>query len=182
MNRIVLAVALLISATTAQAQNFAHIRYTHKDGNANTFGGVWVQRDSVVGPIGVWGWVQSSPRYSEAYAGPWVAPTSWSQVGVAYGQESSVHPARYAGFAWVGCGRLSSFTLWEDGGSGMFLLNRSAYGVGKFHIGTWTDTGTGICPEVRFSPTKTVTVWAARTLVGFRNTTPTTRIAMDYGF
>lgn len=182
MKRIVLAVALLVAATTAHAQNFVHVRYTHKNGNANTFGGVWVQQDSTIGPIGAWGWVQSSPGYSETYGGPWIAPTQWSQVGVAYGQESATHPARYAGFLWVGNNHLSTFVSWEDGGTGKFLLNRSAHAVGKFHIGTWTDTGAGICPEVRFSPTKTITVWVARTVIGFRNTIPTTRIAMDYGF
>ncbi len=182
MNRIVLVVALLVVATTAHAQNFVHVRYTHKDGAAKVFGGVWVQQDSIVGPVGVWGWVQSDPRYSEAYAGPWIAPTAWLQVGIAYGQESVVHPARYAGFLWVGNNHLSSFTIWEDGGTGMFLLNRSAYSVGKFHIGTWTDNGAGVCPEVRFSPTATITVWGARTLIGLRNSDPTTRIALDYQF
>ncbi len=184
MKRIVLAITLIVSLfVSANAQNFAEIRYIHKDGAAKTFGGVWVQQDSVIGSLGAWGWVQSDPYCTEAYAGPWIAPTPWSQIGVAYGQENATHPARYAAFLWLGNKHLSSFTIWEDGGTGMFLLNRSAYAFGKkFYVGTWTDNGAGICHEVRFSPTKTITVWAARTLVGFRNTTPTTRIAMDYGF
>ncbi|HPI67464.1 MAG TPA: hypothetical protein PKZ16_02915 [bacterium] len=117
---------------------------------------------SLVGKIGWWGWALISQYWAEAYAGPSLAPTSWCQMGLAYGIQNGADPNRYGSFIWLGKGPISFIGFYEAGNGywhrqiancqvwktlGVGALNETVVGVGR-------RTG----PRVEFS-SKKIKVW-----------------------
>ncbi|MBI2064184.1 MAG: hypothetical protein HYT66_00515 [Candidatus Yanofskybacteria bacterium] len=106
---------------------------------------------------------QNGERWAQAYVGPTYSPSSWLQVGAGLGIEQADNPVRLGSFVWMGRGRYSLLSIYEDGGSGHWYkseLNIKA--AGWLGAGAIVQHMLGVGPRVELNiPRTPVMVWGA---------------------
>jgi len=111
MRNLMLAVLVLFVATCAAAGDFAEVQVTNGTPNLDFY-----LTGKIHGKLGWSAWALASENWSEAFAGPTFAPTTWSEVGFSAGLESGGN--RFGESLWLGHGRYSALVLYEHGHTG----------------------------------------------------------------
>ncbi len=116
-----------------------------------------------------WGgsaWMQYDKGYAQFYAGPTFSPAPWIQAGLGAGMEryESVRAIRWGSFLWLGYGRCSAITIYEDShNSGYWYKSMIMADIGKgFVLGGMVQRYAGFGPRIEFNIPKTpLTIWAS---------------------
>lgn len=133
--------ALFFVVSMANAQSFAEIE---KDGAASAkilFEKSWGDLD---------GWFvysQTQKNWAQAYIGFYVKPASWAKFSMGFGAETARTP-RFATSILVRNDSISSFTLYEEGGSGKWYKHESAVDLGRVNAGMFSQKFVGTGPFI----------------------------------
>lgn len=94
------------------------------------------------------GWALISKGWSEAYVGLIYSPVSFAEVSLSYGLESNDDPARIGWSVWLGSCGLSSFSAFEQGGSGFWFKHILKYRYDSFAAGIHYQRFKGYGPYI----------------------------------
>lgn len=94
---------------------------------------------------GLFVYTQAQKHWAQIYGGFYVKPISWIKFSMGFGVETAGSKARFAPSIWVGNDRVSSFTLYESGGSGHWYKHETTAAVWHFNAGVFSQhlVGTG---------------------------------------
>ncbi len=113
--------------------------------------------------LGIYAWFQIGEGWAQAYVGPTYSPSSWLQVGAGVGLEQADNPERFGTFVWMGRGRCSLLSLYEDGGGDHWYKSEfNVKATGWLGAGAIVQHMLGVGPRVELNiPGTPVMVWGA---------------------
>lgn len=119
-------------------------------------------RHNLNGQWGVFGYFLVQENWTEAYAGGFVAPLPWLEIGFGAGLEQfASNPYRVANIVWLGNRKVSMLNIVEYGGSGSWYQNILKYNVmDQLYLGLITQRFAGIGPYLEYSRSH-VMFWGA---------------------
>lgn len=144
-----------ISGLSAETFVFAESYRTFKRSESFQTNVIWAQK-SLAKSVGMFGWGQYGKTYQQTYAGMYLKPTSWLQVGAATGQEQWSRTPRLGSFAYASKSKYYVFAIYENfGATGYWYLILTDAAVKKnWSVGTHSQSFLGHGPRVeyRFRP------------------------------
>lgn len=131
--RTLVALILLASPSLVQAQQVGgSVEYAHfvVDGESTPEIHTYL-RGPIKGDFGWTSWTLNNGSWSEALIGLTYAPASWIEVSGSVGLERHDNSERFGASVWLGKGRFSLLSLFENGGSGAWQKYVGTFKVNK---------------------------------------------------